>query len=70
MSEKNGKLTIDLHAGRAVVQETGVVIVPVPVNAVHFRLGDGLVVAVRQLDLRLGSVVRIGAGVSGLRVLL
>lgn len=53
----NKKLTIDLHAGRAVIQETSVIVISIPMNAVHLRLDDGLVVAVGQLDLCLGSVM-------------
>lgn len=66
----NKKLTIDLHAGRAVIQETSVIVISIPMNAVHLRLDDGLVVAVGQLDLCLGSVMWIRAGPSGLHVLL
>lgn len=68
---KNSPLTVNLHAGRAVVKETGIIVVSISMDAVHFRLDHGLVVGVGQLDLRLGPLMmRIGTGLSGLDILL
>lgn len=68
---KNSPLTVNLHAGRAVVKETGIIVVSISMDAVHFRLDHGLVIGVGQLDLRLGPLMmRIGTGLSGLDILL
>lgn len=65
------ELTVDLHARSTVVEETRVIIVAVPVDAIELRLRRALLRIIgRHLDSRFRFITRLRAGLNGLDVVL
>lgn len=65
------ELTVDLHARSAIVEETGVVVISVSVDAIELGLGYVLVrVLGRQLDPRFRLITRLRARFDWLNVVL
>lgn len=65
------ELTVDLHARSAIVEETGVVVISISVDAIELGLRHALVrVLGRQLDSRFCLVTRLRARFDRLNVVL
>lgn len=65
------ELTVDLHARGAVVEEAGVVVVAVPMDAVELRVGRALLRVVSwQFDPRFRLIARLRARLDRLHVVL
>lgn len=65
------ELTVDLHARSAVVEETGVVVIPISVDAIELWLRYAFLrVLGRQLDPRLRFITRLRARFDGLNIVL